>query len=172
MEALRSLVEQRLRGEESSEIIKVFDAHKIITRVHNDILPSLSEAQNGNAPAECEVELIPEYKFGDALEDVQRQKLSKITVSEIFRRTATAYSVQGMTFHEFSLACKFPSKIEEWLATLELPRLLSKCIPSDKVLHEELEILQNLDEETLTAAMTVFTEQVVAFTIFSFCCEL
>jgi hypothetical protein len=166
IENLRQTVKQRLLGDQPSAIERVFDIHKVFVRIPNKAVATDSRTQDGDlGDPEFELPLIPENKLGDALGELQLQNLCKTTVSEIFRRTATDYSDQGMTFGEFSLACKFPSKIEEWLATLELPRLLTQCIPhdSEEISYDELEVLRNLDEEALTASMTVFAEQVYMY---------
>jgi hypothetical protein len=159
---LQETVEKRLVGEQLDAIESVFKSHQIIIHVQNETAAT-SETQDGNIG--IPVKLIPVNKLGDALGEIQHRKLSESAVDEIFRRTAADYSDQGMTLREFSLACKFPSKIEEWFATLELPRLLSHCIPhdSEEVLNDELDALRNLDEDALTAAATVFAEQVFFF---------
>jgi hypothetical protein len=130
-----------------------------IERVFHNYCESfcIVDAENRDVP------LIPDRKLRDALKCVHSRDLGSLGASEIFRRTATAYSDRGLTIEEFGLACKAPTKVEEWLNTLNLPRLLAFCIPQieDQNEDEELVAVSSLTHGVLDSVAMVFAEKVL-----------
>ncbi len=155
--ASKTEFENRLRGQSDAEIKRVFYYHAENHNKANELLaedPSIQTVQ--------EIELIPKCRLGNALKELHFRDIEDDAVDDIYLMNASSHSDKGMTLLEFSHASRSPSKIQQWLETLELPRLLDLSIPQGENggMYEGLGSLWNLDEDNIKNVVSLFAEQV------------
>ena len=99
----------------------------------------------------------------DALNALHFRDIGDDAVDDLYLMNASSHFDKGMTLLEFSHASRSPSKIQQWLETLELPRLLALSMPqgTQDGMYEGLGLLWSLDKDNIKNIVALFAKQVL-----------
>ena len=155
MNLLDTELKNRLHGQSDAEIKRVFDAYSEKYRMADE---SRAEDQD----IQYEVALIPQSRLGEALKVLHFRDTDDDAIKDIYLMNASSHCEKGMTFQEFLHTSRSPARIQQWLETLDLPRMLAICMPQGENdgMYEGLGSLWSLDKDNIKSVVSLFAEQV------------
>jgi ankyrin repeat protein len=111
-------------------------------------------SENCGSNAVVEASVIAEDRLGQALQDCG-QTLSRNEIKKLIHLNAANIEAGGLAFEEFVRAVLTPSRLEEWISSLHLPRIFALCFPMC-----ELEVISQLDPESIESIIGEFAHRI------------